>query len=189
MKPASFVYFVKPVGQDGPVKIGFSETPIDRLSTLMTWSPIPLEIAIAIPGDRELEGRRMTAPAPVPVLSHDGSVSVLGRSFPSWTEARQFLDQLCCELSECAPALIPSRRTDLPRRATAGDVSREVTVAGSLILARSRVPTLLPAFRAPQRNLHVLLNLHSSDASNATEHGEGAVPKCRKIRPELESVS
>lgn len=55
MKREQFVYFMKPVGQDGPVKIGCSERPNDRLSTFMTWSPIPLEIAATVPGDFALE--------------------------------------------------------------------------------------------------------------------------------------
>jgi len=38
------VYFIKPVGLDGPIKIGCSRIPADRLITLTLWSPFPLEI-------------------------------------------------------------------------------------------------------------------------------------------------
>lgn len=31
---SSFVYFIKPVGMDGPIKIGFSKKPADRLLRL-----------------------------------------------------------------------------------------------------------------------------------------------------------
>lgn len=51
----TFVYFVKPVGAPGPVKIGCSEYPVGRLSTLMCWAPFPLELVVAIPGGRDLE--------------------------------------------------------------------------------------------------------------------------------------
>lgn len=54
-RPTSFVYFLRPVGAEGPVKIGCSMTPERRLSNLMTWAPVPLEIAATVPGSRALE--------------------------------------------------------------------------------------------------------------------------------------
>jgi hypothetical protein len=53
----SRVYFMRPVGEAGPVKIGFSTTPESRLAAYMPWSPLPLEIAASLPGGRGLEGR------------------------------------------------------------------------------------------------------------------------------------
>lgn len=38
------VYFLRPVGQNGPIKIGSSENPLSRLNAYRTWSPIPLEL-------------------------------------------------------------------------------------------------------------------------------------------------
>lgn len=55
MSNTQFVYFVKPVGADGPVKIGCSTVPKRRLETLATWAPEPLELVVAIPGDFVLE--------------------------------------------------------------------------------------------------------------------------------------
>lgn len=55
MKP-SFVYFIRPIGADGPVKIGCSEAPEVRLSSMLTWSPLPLEIAAFAPGSLQDEG-------------------------------------------------------------------------------------------------------------------------------------
>jgi hypothetical protein len=52
-----FIYFIRPVGEAGPVKIGCSTRPLSRLDQLMTWSPIPLEIAATCPGDYKLEAR------------------------------------------------------------------------------------------------------------------------------------
>lgn len=49
------VYFIKPVGMDGPVKIGCSGNPRKRLSSLMSWSPFRLEIAATFPGEYDLE--------------------------------------------------------------------------------------------------------------------------------------
>jgi hypothetical protein len=51
----SFVYFIKPIGMDGPIKIGCSVDPEIRLSNLMVWSPFPLEIVATIPGGYSLE--------------------------------------------------------------------------------------------------------------------------------------
>lgn len=50
-----FVYFIKPIGADGPVKIGFSEAPKKRLEQLSVWSPVPLEVVATHPGDVMLE--------------------------------------------------------------------------------------------------------------------------------------
>lgn len=55
--PALYVYFARPIGMDGPVKIGCSGQPNARLAGLMAWSPFLLEVAAAIPGDRRLESR------------------------------------------------------------------------------------------------------------------------------------
>lgn len=44
------VYFAKPVGMDGPIKIGCSTLPHSRLMQLATWSPFPLEIIGFVPG-------------------------------------------------------------------------------------------------------------------------------------------
>lgn len=49
------IYFIRPVGQKGPVKIGCSESPDERLHALMTGSPTILEIVATVPGDRALE--------------------------------------------------------------------------------------------------------------------------------------
>lgn len=51
----SRVYFIRPIGQEGPVKIGCSADPIKRLKQLMIWSPLPLEIAAAFPGNHSDE--------------------------------------------------------------------------------------------------------------------------------------
>lgn len=50
-----FVYFLKPIGMDGPIKIGCSITPVGRLLAIAAWSPFPLEIAATIPGGLSLE--------------------------------------------------------------------------------------------------------------------------------------
>jgi hypothetical protein len=42
------VYFVKPVGQDGPIKIGHSASVEKRLRELGKWSPVPLELIATI---------------------------------------------------------------------------------------------------------------------------------------------
>lgn len=51
------VYFIKPIGMDGPIKIGCSVSPDNRRETLAQWSPFPLEVVAQIEGDFGLERR------------------------------------------------------------------------------------------------------------------------------------
>jgi hypothetical protein len=51
------VYFIRPVGMQGPVKIGCSKAPDGRRITLETWSPFPLEIVAEIDGCMDDERR------------------------------------------------------------------------------------------------------------------------------------
>ncbi|MED5538666.1 MAG: GIY-YIG nuclease family protein [Pseudomonadota bacterium] len=51
------VYFIRPVGMDGPIKIGCSNLPDKRLKAMSYWSPVPLEILATINGDEKLEQR------------------------------------------------------------------------------------------------------------------------------------
>lgn len=51
------VYFIKPVGMAGPVKIGCSASPDGRRRALESWSPFALEIVAEIDGDFDLERR------------------------------------------------------------------------------------------------------------------------------------
>lgn len=45
------IYFIKPVGMDGPIKIGCSKFTEDRLATLSRWSPFPLEVICQTAGN------------------------------------------------------------------------------------------------------------------------------------------
>jgi hypothetical protein len=49
------VYFIKPVGMAGPIKIGCSCSPSNRTRSLETWSPFALEVMAEIEGDVLLE--------------------------------------------------------------------------------------------------------------------------------------
>lgn len=51
------VYFIRPVGMQGPIKIGCSVSPDGRRRTLETWAPFALEIIAEISGGATLEGR------------------------------------------------------------------------------------------------------------------------------------
>ena len=44
------IYFIKPVGHAGPIKIGTSVSPESRLHDLGAWSPLPLELIGAVEG-------------------------------------------------------------------------------------------------------------------------------------------
>lgn len=49
------LYFFKPIGQPGPIKIGCSRLPDNRLAECAAWSPIPLELIGTLPGTLEDE--------------------------------------------------------------------------------------------------------------------------------------
>lgn len=55
MKGEKHIYFLRPVGQPGPIKIGCSINPAGRLATVLIWSPIKLEIAAMIVGGHDFE--------------------------------------------------------------------------------------------------------------------------------------
>lgn len=49
-----YIYFIKPVGMDGPIKIGYSQLPNERLLSLSVWSPFVLELmGTALGGSKE----------------------------------------------------------------------------------------------------------------------------------------
>jgi hypothetical protein len=52
-----WVYFLRRADGVGPVKIGCSQRPEDRLSNFMQWSPYPLQIVARLLGDESLERR------------------------------------------------------------------------------------------------------------------------------------
>lgn len=55
MYDAAYVYFIRPVGMRGPVKIGCSTLPERRLKDLMIWSPFELEVAARLAGNIRVE--------------------------------------------------------------------------------------------------------------------------------------
>jgi hypothetical protein len=50
-----FVYFVKPVGMAGPIKIGFTASTKTRIQQMMSWSPFRLELMAFTPGTMDDE--------------------------------------------------------------------------------------------------------------------------------------
>lgn len=49
------IYFIKPIGMRGPIKIGCSRVAYRRLQQLRTWSPLPLELLVEMPGGKVVE--------------------------------------------------------------------------------------------------------------------------------------
>jgi hypothetical protein len=45
-----YLYFLKPIGMDGPIKIGCAKVPEVRMRTFAVWSPFPLELIGKVPG-------------------------------------------------------------------------------------------------------------------------------------------
>lgn len=54
-RPENNIYFLSPVGADGPIKIGCSRWVGNRLDEMCKWSPIPLEVRAYAVGDFSLE--------------------------------------------------------------------------------------------------------------------------------------
>lgn len=46
--PGPRIYFIRPVGQDGPIKVGYSNHIERRLAEIGKWSPVPLEIVATL---------------------------------------------------------------------------------------------------------------------------------------------
>jgi len=51
------VYFARCVGTVGPIKIGCSINPEERIKTLSVWAPFPVELILTVPGGYSLEHR------------------------------------------------------------------------------------------------------------------------------------
>lgn len=51
------VYFARPIGMIGPIKIGHTIKPRERLPQIAAWSPFPLEFAYVEESPSSLEGR------------------------------------------------------------------------------------------------------------------------------------
>lgn len=49
------IYFIRPIGEIGPVKIGCSRVPENRLHLMTRWSPQPLEVVHSFDGSFKLE--------------------------------------------------------------------------------------------------------------------------------------
>lgn len=49
------IYFIKPIGMPGPIKIGCSRLVESRLINIMAMSPFPLEIVYSEAGEHQLE--------------------------------------------------------------------------------------------------------------------------------------
>lgn len=55
MTGAAHVYFIKPVGMAGPIKVGVSTDPARRRRQLQFFSPVELEVIGSVPGGRREE--------------------------------------------------------------------------------------------------------------------------------------
>jgi hypothetical protein len=49
------IYLIKPIGLDGPVKVGITTNVPKRLLALNCMSPLPLEVLLAFEGNAKLE--------------------------------------------------------------------------------------------------------------------------------------
>lgn len=85
-----YIYFMKPVGLDGPVKIGCSYQPASRLVAFARWSPFPLEVIAVSAGDFSTESELHEIFAPE--LFHN-----------EWFNASPRLRAVCAALRQNVP--------------------------------------------------------------------------------------
>lgn len=78
------VYFLRPKGQAGPIKIGCSAKPISRLRAVEIWSPVELELIGSVPGSHNSE----TA-----IHYHFGDLRLHGEWFTATPELLAFVDE------------------------------------------------------------------------------------------------
>lgn len=116
-----FVYFVRPIGQEGPVKIGCSEFPVNRMLALMTWAPVPLEIAFLFPGNFDLERRINCAFAGFPA-------SQIAARLESWNAVLGYVQRL---QQNC-------------RLASRGAPGRSSAVRDQVKISKSDLPPVMP---------------------------------------------
>ncbi len=79
----SGVYFVQSEGPGGPIKIGYAQCPIQRLSNLRTSSAYELELLGVLPGEKFLEQE---------VHNRFRKDSIRGEWFKDSVELRKFIE-------------------------------------------------------------------------------------------------
>lgn len=105
----SSIYFMRPVGMRGPIKIGYSVNPKKRLHGVLEWSPFDLEIIATTPGN---------APDETKVHDHFASAHVRGEWFHPTEELLALIDRV--KAGEPLSSLIDmSERVSALRRARA----------------------------------------------------------------------
>lgn len=98
------VYFIRPIGMRGPIKIGCSCSPDRRRSSLETWSPFPLEIVAEMIGSLDVERR----------IHSYFRVSHKSREWFEWTsELQRVIDSVIAGTFDPAalPEPVPFRRS------------------------------------------------------------------------------
>lgn len=106
MKSDKTVYFIRPKGKKGPIKIGCSVRTARRLRDIEIWSPVLLEIAATAPGDNRHE-----------LALHDRFME--SHLHGEWFDANPELIALVAQVAETGrlpPLAIPGRPKDWAER-------------------------------------------------------------------------
>lgn len=114
------VYFIRPVGARGPVKIGFTARDVaERLKKIDAYSPLPLEVAAAIEGPIELEQRFHA------LFEH---LHLRAEWFRAGPELEQAIERVRCGTFDLASLPAPKRVGHMPwtpeRRVRASEAQR-----------------------------------------------------------------
>ncbi|MFS0736959.1 GIY-YIG nuclease family protein [Sphingomonas sp. 1P06PA] len=158
-----YVYFIKPVGMDGPIKIGCSDQPENRLRSIMNWSPFPLEIVATTPGGFDLERA---------LHGHFQNHFLRNEWFRPTPELRALIVKLAagCPVEEA----IDLSAGDRLNRSKSGITARKQGVTVTVIWAEKRAFGACPYGDNPDRPAHINRILKewraSSDTSGMTDH-------------------
>lgn len=121
------IYFIKPIGERGPIKIGCSVAANIRLQTLASVSPVRLELLASTPGDHLCESR---------LHKHFS----LQRRHGEWFEASEHLESIIeavksgASIDDAIVGIVPAAREACVRKV----VNDEALAALAARLAESR---------------------------------------------------
>lgn len=141
---AHYVYFMRPIGAEGPVKIGCSALLAKRLLNVSVWSPHPLEIAAQMPGYFDLEAAFHAR------FEH---LWTHGEWFRPDAELSAVIAAVAAgtfDVSSLPPPKRLGRREHLPRLKWTDERKARVSLAMRFLRFRDRFPELVPdhVFRA-----------------------------------------
>lgn len=121
-----YLYFIKPVGMDGPIKIGYSQLPTERLLSLSVWSPFVLEMIGTAPGGSREESFLHQRFANLHTHREWFNSSPLLRGTIARILAGETVEAACVEIQKAGSIRNQKRRPPTPERQRFIDYGRKI---------------------------------------------------------------